>query len=64
MKLFSNNCPKCLILSKKLDDKNLEYEKIEDFQEIIEKGFKSLPILKVGEDYLDFGKAIKYVNEV
>ena len=30
----------------------------------VEKGFRSMPMLEVNGEILDFSKAIKYINEV
>lgn len=38
------------------------YEVSDNMDEIIEAGFRTVPVLKVSGEYLDFGKAIKYIN--
>lgn len=60
--LFSNNCPKCNILKNKLNDNNIEFETSNDFNEIIEKGFKTLPILKYNGKYMDFMESIIFIK--
>lgn len=60
--LFSTNCPKCRVLEQKLDQKNIHYILNNDMTEVIEQGFMSAPILKVGEIYMEFGDAVKWVN--
>ena len=62
--LFSTGCPKCLILQKKLDQKKIEYTKSSNTEEVISKGFMTAPVLKVGEEYMDFSKAINWIKEV
>lgn len=42
--------------------KNIEFEIAEDNTEITEKGFLQAPILKVGDDYLEFGQANTWIN--
>lgn len=64
IELFSTGCPKCNILEKKLTQKNIPFTKNSNIEELIQKGFTSAPILKVGGEYLEFADAIKYVNEV
>lgn len=67
--LYSTQCPKCRVVETKLQQKNLDYNIInckEDASAIdtlVEKGFRAMPILKVGEEYLDFSKAIKWIGE-
>lgn len=60
--LFSTNCPKCRVLEQKLNQKNIEFNKNSDMNEVIEKGFMSAPVLKIDDVYLDFTSAVKWVN--
>lgn len=63
MTLFKTEmCPKCKILQTKLDDKGLEYEKSDNMQELIDLGFKTVPVLEVDGEYMDFGKAMKWIQ--
>ena len=62
--LFSNNCPRCKILKQKLDNKQIKYIISDDFDEIIEQGLQTAPILKVDDKYLQFGEAIKFIGEL
>ncbi len=71
--LYSTNCPKCNILEKKLDQKNLKYKKVTDFniQSMIDRGFSTAPILYVVYDnsktdgfYYDFKDAVNFINNI
>lgn len=62
--LYSTGCPKCIILKKKMDEKNIEYDIVSDVDLMQEKGFMSLPMLEVNGSTMDFGSAIKWVNGV
>lgn len=62
IKLYSTNCPKCKILEKKLNEKNIQYEITTDINEMTNLGFNSAPMLDVEGKVLDYGKAIKWVN--
>ena len=64
MRLHSNNCPRCIVLKEKLDEKGLEYEIVNNMQELIDLGFKAVPVLEVDGEYMDFGKAIGYLNNL
>lgn len=64
MKLHSNNCPRCIVLKAKLDEKGLEYETSDNMQELIDLGFKTVPVLEVNGEYMDFGKAVQYLNNL
>ena len=53
------------MLAQKLDQKGITYKlkaTTDDLEEIIEKGYKSVPILVVGDNYMDFMKAIEWIN--
>ena len=62
--LYSTGCPKCKILETKLAQKNINYEIFDDVDEMIKMGFQSVPILKVDEKVMDFGEAVKWLNEI
>ena len=62
MRYIGNGCPKCKILQAKLDEKGLEYEKSDNMQELIDLGFKTVPVLEVDGEYMDFGKAMKWIQ--
>ena len=64
MVIYSNGCPKCKILEQKLIDKEVKYEKVSDMDIMIDLGIKSVPVLKVEEELLDFAKAVSYVNNL
>ena len=64
MKLYSNFCPRCIVLKAKLDEKGLKYEVSDNMQELIDLGFKTVPVLEVDGEYMDFGKAIGYLNNL
>lgn len=63
--LYTTGCPQCAILEKKLDIKKVPYKKITDFdtEELTSRGINSAPVLKVGETYLPFNLALKWVNQ-
>lgn len=64
--LYTVNCPKCKVLELKLRQKNVDFETVDDADEVVEvgrrQGITSAPILQIDSDYLDFSQAIKYVN--
>lgn len=65
MTLFTTDCPRCRVLTSKLDAKHVPYEKEHDITEVIEKGFTSAPILKLDDGrYLGFTEANSYVNSL
>jgi len=62
--LYSTNCPKCNILEKKLNQKNISFTKITDFneEELLSKGFTAVPVSLIDNKYYDFKEAVDYIN--
>ena len=60
--LYTTHCPRCTVLEKKLKEKNIEYNIVEDEETIIQKGFMTVPILEVDGEVMNFSKAIKWIN--
>ena len=60
--VYSTGCPKCTILEKKLQEKNIDYEVISDIDLMQKKGFMSIPMLEVDNEIMEFGAAVKWVN--
>lgn len=61
--LFTTDCPKCRVLESKLNAQGIEYTQEHDIQEILDAGFKTAPVLKVDEQYMDFVTANNWVND-
>ena len=61
--LYSTGCPKCKILEKKLQSKGIYYTKNESVAKMKSLGITSVPVLGVNAQYLDFGEAVKWVND-
>lgn len=60
--LFSTNCPKCKVLTMKLDKKGINYTKIEDVNTMLAKGIKTAPYLEVDSELMDFTQAVAWIN--
>lgn len=52
-----SGCKNCITLERLLTQKGIPFEKETDVQKIIELGFSSAPILKVGREIHDFNSA-------
>lgn len=61
--LYSTNCPKCNVLEKKLQSKNIDFEICNDVDLMLSKGIQQAPYLEIDNELMDFTKAIKWVNE-
>lgn len=62
--LYTTDCPKCRLLKKKLDQKKVKYNEVTDVQEMISKGFKSVPILEVDGENFSYEEAVAYLDKV
>lgn len=60
--LYSNGCPKCNILKRKLDGKQIRYTEVNDVDAMVAMGFKSVPMLQVDNVILSFAEANAWVN--
>ena len=60
--LYSTGCPKCRVLERKLSDAEIEYSLENDVDKMIEKGFKSAPVLEIDGVGMNFKAAIDWVN--
>ena len=60
--LYTTHCPKCNVLKKKLESKNIEFEICEDVDLMLSKDIQQAPYLEVDNELMDFSKAIKWVN--
>ena len=63
VKLYSTHCPKCIVLEKKLNQKNISFEEINDIDVMTAKGFMQAPMLEVDGEVMDFKQANDWINE-
>lgn len=63
--LYTTHCPKCNILQQKLDQKQIEYEIVDNEETVVEYGksigILSTPILDVDGMNFDFNNALKWL---
>ena len=62
--LFSTHCPRCNVLEKKLQQKNISYEEVNDVEIMKEKGYLSVPVLEVDGTSMDFKTANDWINSL
>lgn len=62
--LYSTGCPRCNILKKKLNAKNIEYTEINDKEKMASLGIDEIPILLIEGNSLKYKEAINWVNEM
>lgn len=64
IKLYTNHCRKCEILTAKLQEKNISFETEDNEETLIALGFDFMPVLEVDGEKLDYLAAINYVNSL
>ena len=60
--LFSTHCPRCVVLEKKLKQKGIDYNEVNDVAIMEEKGFLTAPVLEVDGKIMDFKEANDWIN--
>lgn len=60
---YSTHCPQCKVLERKLKQKNISYEEVNDVEAMQEKGFTSAPKLEVDGTIYNFKDAVKWIGE-
>ncbi len=60
--LYSAHCPKCNVLEKKLKQKNISYEQINNIEIMKEKGYLTVPVLEVDGISMDFKTACDWIT--
>lgn len=64
--LYTIDCPKCLVLEKKLKQKGLEFIKVSDEETLIAKGFENahFPILEVENITMEYKTAVEWLKNI
>lgn len=60
--LFTIDCPKCIILEKKLNESNIKYEVCKDTGIMADLNITKLPVLYLNNTYLSYKEAIDWIN--
>lgn len=66
--LYTIDCPKCLVLEKKLAERGIEFKTIKDKELMLQLGFSEAPILRVvSKDNncvdMNFTEAVQWINK-
>lgn len=62
--LYTTHCPQCEVLEKKLKQKNIIFEEINDITEIRKTGYLTVPLLEVNGNVMNFKAAIDWINSI
>lgn len=60
--LYSTGCPKCDVLKKKLDTKNITYRENRSVDDMLRIGISEVPVLEVNGNRMSFKEAVVWVN--
>ena len=60
--LYSTGCPKCTVLKKKLQAKNIEFTEINDVDTMLKMGLDEVPVLKVDNKIMQANEAMAWVD--
>lgn len=60
--LYSSGCFNCKRLVERLDNAGIEYTVSKDLTPIRQMGFDTVPILKVGENYMTYKEAVNWLK--
>ena len=61
--LYTTHCPLCSVLETKLKAKDIAFEIEDNAETIINKGIMSVPALEIDGQIINFGDAIRWVNQ-
>ena len=61
--LYSTGCPKCNVLKKKMDSKNIKYVECNSISEMEKLNISSVPMLMVNGELMMFKEAVDYINK-
>ena len=56
------NCPKCMVLKKKLEQKGISYTAITDVEVLKSKGIENVPVMEISSGLMDFIDAVEWVK--
>lgn len=62
--LYTTHCPMCLMLERKLKEKNINYIEVSNINEIKEAGIKNVPVLKVDNEMMDSYNAMQWIKNI
>ena len=61
--LYSTNCPRCMVLEKKLNNAGINYSINDNVEEMLALGFMEAPILMVDGKAMNFKEANDWIGE-
>ena len=60
--LYSTHCPRCIVLTKKLQNAGIQYNEVNDVEIMKSKGFQEAPKLEVDGTIMGFKEAVEWLK--
>lgn len=60
--MYTTGCPNCRALKALLDEKHIPYTENDSVDEMLSLGITKVPVLRVGDELIDYGAAISWAN--
>lgn len=60
--MYTTGCPNCRVLKALLDEKHIPYTENTSVDEMLSLGITKVPVLRVGDEIIDYGAAINWAN--
>ena len=60
----TTTCTRCPIIKKKLDEAGIEYTIDQNVEEMVKLGIRSVPVLEVDGELLEFGRILKWIKDM
>lgn len=60
--LYSTDCPKCNALKKRLTKNGIKFEVSQDVDELIKRGYQSIPVLKIHDKFFDYNQSMNILK--
>ena len=61
--LYSNHCPCCEVIRQQLTACRIPHEVVTDTQLMLDLGMTHLPMLRVGEELMNYPAALRWLKE-
>ena len=61
--LYTTHCPRCHVLERKLSEKGIEYDEVDDIDKMLSMGLDSAPMLDVDGKVMNYTEAIEWIKK-
>lgn len=60
--LYTTGCPKCKVLERKLNEKDIPYTVVNSIDEMVALGLSEAPALRVDDKLMTFAEAVEWLR--